>query len=653
MPAYEVSIRPGEPERSNATATITKVTATNTTGHPMSGKLRRKVAKCSFPLLLVPTDGDGEIPVPPAKKPRFEVPLIASRSQTTEPVVSSTKMTSPYVEALEIEVELTIVRAVNPLPSIQKKHASGKKRRKGELSALAAMVAGIWAAADQGKILETKKDVNSYAFSSTALGTGQTTTSHNDVDTSMNQATYLTDESESSSEEDKTLMCAEAIHHDKNWDLVPNPSSWHGALDAVIDEEIDGHIRTGKWTADEVKTLNGAVKKYHGRNWDAIAALVQGRTKKQCTNRWYHALEPSAEGVTGRTGTETWTTDDDIKLKDAVEKHGYENWDEIAALLPARTKVQCWSRWHAAVDPRIDRTTPRTGRWTKDEDNKLRKAAEKYGGKNWDAVAAMVPSRTRSQCTGRWHDALDPSIQHTGRTGKWTTDEDKTLKNAVEKHGGKNFEAIALLVPGRTKKQCTNRWYNALDPNVERVIAGRMQTWTKVDDNKLKDAVEKYGDENWDVISSLLPRRTKTQCWTRWHDSVDPKIDRKAPRTGRWTQDEDDNLKEAAERYGGQNWEAVSMLVPSRTQRQCRDRWRNALDPSVDMAMARTGHWTAEEDILLKKAVQKYGGKNWTAIAEMVPDRRSTQCWGRWHSSLDPSIDPPKSDAEGCITDTR
>ena len=79
------------------------------------------------------------------------------------------------------------------------------------------------------------------------------------------------------------------------------------------------------------------------------------------------------------------------------------------------------------------------------------------------------------------------------------------------------------------------------------------------------------------------------------------------------------------------------------------------MEPSVDMAMARTGHWTAEEDIKLKKAVQKHGGKNWTAIAEMVPDRRSTQCWGRWHSALvlDSSIDPPKGHAEGCIPDTR
>ncbi len=113
----------------------------------MSGELRRKVAKRSFPLLplllnSIDGDGDGDILVPLAKKPRLEVPLVAI--PTTEEVASRTKSTSPDVEALESEVELTTFRVVNPLPTIiQKKHTSGKKRRKGELSTLAAMVASI------------------------------------------------------------------------------------------------------------------------------------------------------------------------------------------------------------------------------------------------------------------------------------------------------------------------------------------------------------------------------------------------------------------------------------------------------------------------------------------------------------------------------
>jgi hypothetical protein len=38
-------------------------------------------------------------------------------------------------------------------------------------------------------------------------------------------------------------------------------------------------------------------------------------------------------------------------------------------------------------------------------------------------------------------------------------DEDSTLKDAVEKHNGEDWAAIAALVPGRTKQQCLNRWH--------------------------------------------------------------------------------------------------------------------------------------------------------------------------------------------------
>jgi hypothetical protein len=47
--------------------------------------------------------------------------------------------------------------------------------------------------------------------------------------------------------------------------------------------------------------------------------------------------------------------------------------------------------------------------------------------------------------------------------GPWTTEEDNTLKDAVKKHNGADWAAIAALVPGRTKKQCKGRWHNVLD----------------------------------------------------------------------------------------------------------------------------------------------------------------------------------------------
>jgi myb proto-oncogene protein len=83
----------------------------------------------------------------------------------------------------------------------------------------------------------------------------------------------------------------------------------------------------------------------------------------------------------------------------------------------------------------------------------LKGAIQMHGSKNWAAIAALVPGRTKSQCKNRWKDVLNPSIDRTsGRSSNWTEAEDAKLKDSVQTHGGKNWEAIAALVPGRRKQ---------------------------------------------------------------------------------------------------------------------------------------------------------------------------------------------------------
>jgi hypothetical protein len=115
-------------------------------------------------------------------------------------------------------------------------------------------------------------------------------------------------------------------------------------------------------------------------------------------------------------------------------------------------------------DIEIDQTTKQKGKWTEEEDGKLIRAAEKFAVTRWKAIAALIPGRTKKQCWNRWQYALDPSIvRTTERTGRWLPEEDDKLVGAVEKHNGKNWDAIAALVPSRTKRQCMDRWHKVLD----------------------------------------------------------------------------------------------------------------------------------------------------------------------------------------------
>jgi hypothetical protein len=88
-----------------------------------------------------------------------------------------------------------------------------------------------------------------------------------------------------------------------------------------------------------------------------------------------------------------------------------------------------------------------------------------YGGKHWDSIAALVPGRTKQQCNMRMQNALKPSIDRaTGREGTWAEDEAVKLKNSVQTHGDNDWAAIAKLVPGRTKQQCWDRWKKTQEP---------------------------------------------------------------------------------------------------------------------------------------------------------------------------------------------
>jgi hypothetical protein len=150
----------------------------------------------------------------------------------------------------------------------------------------------------------------------------------------------------------------------------------------------------------------------------------QVERKKQCTRRWFNSLDPISTGqAPGRTSY--WTVDEDEQLKDAVQRHGGKNWIGTAALVPRRTENQCFSRWHDAWDPTsVDKTSLSIGQWTADEDDHLKDAVQRHSGK--EDISAIVPGRTKIQCISRWFNGLDSTStgQIPGRTGKWTADED-------------------------------------------------------------------------------------------------------------------------------------------------------------------------------------------------------------------------------------
>jgi hypothetical protein len=191
-----------------------------------------------------------------------------------------------------------------------------------------------------------------------------------------------------------------------------------------------------------------------------------------------------------------WTPKEDALLTEAVHKYG-RKWVPIAALVPGRTNPQCRTRWLQHLDP----TNAKKGRWTPEEDAILTEAVEKLG-KDFTAVAALIPGRTNVRCRDRWE--------------RWTPEEDAILTEAVGKLG-KDFTAVAAVVPGRTNEKCRERWFRYFD--ITSSEGPKKGTWTPEEDAKLIEAVQKVG-RHWVPVAALVYTRTNTQCRQRWLDNL-------------------------------------------------------------------------------------------------------------------------------------
>ncbi|OVA00635.1 SANT/Myb domain [Macleaya cordata] len=231
---------------------------------------------------------------------------------------------------------------------------------------------------------------------------------------------------------------------------------------------------------------------------------------------------------------------------------------------------------------------------------------------DWERLASTyVVGRSGAECEQRWLNIEDPLINH----NPWTKPEDKKLLFILQQGGIYNWINISItLGTNRTPFQCLARYQRSLNSNIMK------RDWTKDDDTQLRAAVEAFGENDWQLIAFNLEGRTGTQCSNRWIKTLHPA----RKRVGRWTVEEDKRLKVAVMLFGPKTWQKIAQFVPGRTQVQCRERWVNCLDPSLNLE-----EWTEEEDCKLKAAIAEYG-HCWSKVAASVPPRTDSQCRRRW-----------------------
>ncbi|KAJ3439402.1 homeodomain-like protein-related [Anaeramoeba flamelloides] len=170
-------------------------------------------------------------------------------------------------------------------------------------------------------------------------------------------------------------------------------------------------------------------------------------------------------------------------------------------------------------------------------------------------------------------------------------------------------------------------------PTLSPVKHSKNSIWSTSEDEILARAVQKYQGKDWDLIAEYLLDKDPTQCLHRWKKVLNPEL-----KKGPWTKEEDGLLKKTVKSYGDLNWKFISSHIPKRTSKQCRERWKNKLDPSINHSA-----WTKEEDeILIEK--QAIYGNSWCKIKTYLPGRPDNMIKNRWNSTLKKQMEMGKYD---------
>ncbi|KIM67872.1 hypothetical protein SCLCIDRAFT_20855 [Scleroderma citrinum Foug A] len=234
-------------------------------------------------------------------------------------------------------------------------------------------------------------------------------------------------------------------------------------------------------------------------------------------------------------------------------------------------------------------------------------------GLDWDRIAEKVSrvsmaTRTGRECEIRWLGDRHPDFNHEA----WNEEELGKLRSLISECKGSQPDWVDIaekLGTNRTPLECMRRG-----------MTRKSHTWTATSDARLLKAIRMYG-HNWSLVARYVSEdATPTQCSNRYQRTLDPSVKRI-----NWTPEEDARLRIAVAAHG-QSWVDVAAAMPGRTNDQCRDRWNDQLNPTINKA-----YWSQDEDKALLDAVEANANATWKEISELLgTSRTDAMCRNRF-----------------------
>ena len=138
--------------------------------------------------------------------------------------------------------------------------------------------------------------------------------------------------------------------------------------------------------------------------------------------------------------------------------------------------------------------------------NGSRKRLEKYGTTTRRRTAGKFKEQTRKQREME----RSPTAKAKIAKRTWTAPEDAELRSLVLRHGTTSWTVVGEGMEGRSGKQCRERYYNHLAPDLNK------GEWSEEEDQVLVSTQLKIGNQ-WAVLTKYLPGRTDNAIKNRFH----------------------------------------------------------------------------------------------------------------------------------------
>jgi len=374
------------------------------------------------------------------------------------------------------------------------------------------------------------------------------------------------------------------------------------------------------WSEEEDRILRFAVQEFRN-SWDAIAAKLPHRSRRECIQRWERYLKPRSQAGAAAFDVHTPSYPKpelpvqmpmQVPMQMPMQMQAHPA--NYALHLPTHGHVHDNMQPSHMQQPQSQMQQQQTQTLFGNHiDSKLQLSQEVQLQMHTQPGAPVVEEESipsievlSKMMQGAYVNEADSLTiagefpKSTTKPTQWTEELDNKLRKFVEEHGAKNWKTIAFFIDGKTDSQCQQRWNKVLNTTVTK------GAWSKEEDALLIEMKDKLG-EDWNAIAAAIKGRSVKQCKEHWKCNLDPSLNK-----GPWTAKEDSILMRKHEKYGNK-WSTLSEFLPGRCENDIKMRHKSLLSQLKKA-------WNPEdEDRLMKLHARE--GNAWTKFKKKFPER--------------------------------